>query len=82
MIETRTKLGPFGLLKKLGEGPHGTTWLARREGRRDAQALKVLACALEPPVAPSLAALQADLARLVPEHPNVVVTVEAGADEG
>jgi Nif-specific regulatory protein len=80
MLDTRTKLGAYGLLKKLGEGPHGTTWLARRDGSREPQALKVLGLAegAAPRLDAALRSLQADLARLGPEHPNVVVPAEAG----
>ncbi|MBX3470781.1 MAG: serine/threonine protein kinase [Planctomycetes bacterium] len=83
MLDTRTKVGPFALLKKLGEGPHGTTWLARRDGGREPQALKLLDLQVEREgsSAPLLRALQADVARLGPEHPNVVVPAEVGVEE-
>jgi serine/threonine-protein kinase len=82
-VEAGQRLGPWELLRKIGEGGMGQIWLARRaDGLYEAQAaIKLLRSDLNAAgLAQRFARERAALARL--EHPAVARLLDAGVERG
>lgn len=78
-----TRLGPWALVRKIGEGGMGEVWLAeRRDGLFQAQAaIKLLRSDLPPDhLEARFARERAVLARL--HHPGIARLLDAGVDQG
>jgi len=80
MQDTKLKVGSFSVLKKLGEGAHGTSYLVRKERQRSHTVLKALRdrAGLPAPDAQRADRLARDVARLEIEHPNLVAPAGSG----
>ncbi|MBL4849143.1 MAG: protein kinase, partial [Planctomycetes bacterium] len=78
MQDPKLQLGDYGLLKRLGDGTFGGSYVVR-EGRRSQVLLKILpGVPLTDDVEPRLEQLRHDLATLALDHPNVVSYRDAG----
>jgi Nif-specific regulatory protein len=81
MQDTRAKLGPFAIGKRLGEGVHGEVFAAKQGRQKASRAVKILhRFERDPHRFPDgrLEALNADLQALAFDHSNLVMPRSAG----
>ena len=81
LLDSRTKLGVYTPVKKLGEGLFGVSHLVRQQRQRQKKVLKLLHPLDGDPAEVSderLRRLEADLARYDLQHPNLALPSHAG----